>query len=56
MNLIHLLLGEGHGGSNDDGTANSTISNSIPQSPPAPYGGIKIYPNLGVDFSQTYMV
>lgn len=42
-----------HGGSNDDGTANKTISNSIPQSPPAPYDGIKIYPNLGVDFSQT---
>lgn len=42
-----------HGGSNDDGTPNSTISNSIPQSPPAPYDGIKIYPNLGVDFSQT---
>lgn len=40
-------------GSNDDGTANRTISNSTPQSPPAPYDGIKIYPNLGVDFSQT---
>lgn len=42
-----------HGGSNDDGTTNKTISNSIPQSPPAPYDGIKIYPGLGVDFSQT---
>lgn len=39
-----------HGGSNDDGTPNKTISNTTSNSF---YDGIKIYPNLGVDFSQT---
>jgi hypothetical protein len=45
--------GGGLSGPGDDDTSNSTISNSTPQSPPAPYNGIKIYPGLGVDFSQT---